>query len=533
MDVGLEDAVAAAAMLPHAAAVGQTIDLEGAALAPVNPPKEKTTEVAEEADAAAFFQRMWRGFKVRRSMGLAQAAQALIKMQEHEFEVRSQAAMERGQADGIAERSEGGDSMARVVAAQQRLTELRQVSHFLIYQSPACLLIWTWVPRQELRSNHVRHHRPSWWTTNAKLEIQHNTVHQVEADVARRQIMMIRRATHEWYFSAAQVKTIVECVPIGRRENYHRVAALVVLFGRITDIENVAFDRLLGHNGYDQDGNHMVSSQELEQCRTEPFPLLCGRIGIANLFNPLCPEREYALNLKHHDEATVAQLLVILTAEPGENLMYETYNGMPFDVGVKWETQVPQLGIFCSVYNTPPQCASFALRLPLARKLLLGGRGRWRAVDESLRNGVENPEDFEGGEETDYTGFTLDADGSMVSREAVEARLSALEASKAARAEREKARAAQEKRASMAASANTLKAMTAVSLKFVRKVRGIKPDVKMPPPVPGMGPPSVMSRAPVSASAKAQHEAAERRTKAVAPIKEEVEEVDSAAGIMG
>jgi hypothetical protein len=47
--------------------------------------------------------------------------------------------------------------------------------------------------------------------------------------------------------------------------------------------------------------------------------------------------------------------------------MYETYNGMPFDVGVKWETKVPELGIFCAVYNTPPECASFALRLPLAR----------------------------------------------------------------------------------------------------------------------------------------------------------------------
>lgn len=60
--------------------------------------------------------------------------------------------------------------------------------------------------------------------------------------------------------------------------------------------------------------------EELEQCRQEPFPLLCGRLGIANLFNPLRPEREYALDLRNHDEATVAQLLVILTAEPGAAL---------------------------------------------------------------------------------------------------------------------------------------------------------------------------------------------------------------------
>jgi hypothetical protein len=67
----------------------------------------------------------------------------------------------------------------------------------------------------------------------------------------------------------------------------------------------------------DDHHHHQVSMEELEQCRQEPFPLLCGRLGIANLFNPLRPEREYALNLRNHDEATVAQLLVILTAEPG------------------------------------------------------------------------------------------------------------------------------------------------------------------------------------------------------------------------
>jgi len=99
------------------------------------------------------------------------------------------------------------------------------------------------------------------------------------------------------------------------------------------------------------------------------------------------------------------------------------------------------------------------------RKLLLGGRGRWRAVDEPLRNGVENPEDYEGGEETDYTGMTIDSDGSTVSKEAVEARVASFEASKAARAAREKAREAERQRATIAKTANTLKAMTAVSLK--------------------------------------------------------------------
>ena len=41
-----------------------------------------------------------------------------------------------------------------------------------------------------------------------------------------------------------------------------------------------------------------------------------------------------------------AQLLVVLTAEPGENILYESYNEMPFDVGKQWEVGVPLFGFF-------------------------------------------------------------------------------------------------------------------------------------------------------------------------------------------
>jgi len=37
-------------------------------------------------------------------------------------------------------------------------------------------------------------------------------------------------------------------------------------------------------------------------------------------------------------------MLVVLAAEPGENWLDETYNGMPFDLGKAWETAVPTLG---------------------------------------------------------------------------------------------------------------------------------------------------------------------------------------------
>ena len=200
------------------------------------PQADAKSETEAEGEAASYFQRMWRGFKVRRSMNLASAAAELLKKQEDEYEARSQAAMTMQQGDGSSGEGSSSESESRSIAAQQRLTELRK----------------------ELKSNHVRHHRASWFISTAKLQVQHDRVNQVEADVARRQVMMIRRATHEWYFSAAQVKAIVEAVPIGRAGHYHRVEALVALFARITDIEYVSFDRLLGHNGYDQDGNHMV-----------------------------------------------------------------------------------------------------------------------------------------------------------------------------------------------------------------------------------------------------------------------------------
>ena len=86
---------------------------------------------------------------------------------------------------------------------------------------------------------------------------------------------MIRRATHEWYFSSMQVKAIVEAVPIGRPGHYHRVEALVAMFSRITDIEFVSFDRLLGHNGYDQDGNHMVHERSMCSHNNRTGPPQC------------------------------------------------------------------------------------------------------------------------------------------------------------------------------------------------------------------------------------------------------------------
>eukprot|EP01047_Picozoa_sp_COSAG01_P103315 COSAG01_NODE_32790_length_575_cov_1.084034_2_plen_106_part_00 len=53
-----------------------------------------------------------------------------------------------------------------------------------------------------------------------------------------------------------------------------------------------------------------------------------------------------------------------------------------FDVGEKWtqEGGVPDVNYFSCYYTTPPRCADIRLRLSLARKLLMQGHGRWRAI---------------------------------------------------------------------------------------------------------------------------------------------------------
>ena len=117
------------------------------------------------------------------------------------------------------------------------------------------------------------------------------------------------------------------------------------------------------------------------------------------------------------------QLCCHQSAEPGGNLLYTSYNGLPFDVGAKWIEAVPvssqrndynherfdipytylaiyylyikceiysnkagflitiihhqnqERGIFCGEFVTPPQCAVINLRLGLARRILMPGYG--------------------------------------------------------------------------------------------------------------------------------------------------------------
>ena len=126
------------------------------------------------------------------------------------------------------------------------------------------------------------------------------------------------------------------------------------------------------------------------------------------------PEREYALDLRDLDARKVAQSLVILSAEPGENLQYTTYNGLPFEVGALWIDAVPVVGFFCGYFHTPPGCAVLALRLGLARRLLMPGHGRWKVIPKAHRNPNEDPFSAEASIGLEH--MVIDADGSLIEK---------------------------------------------------------------------------------------------------------------------
>eukprot|EP01052_Picozoa_sp_SAG31_P016473 SAG31_NODE_1093_length_9952_cov_16.099056_8_plen_197_part_00 len=173
-----------------------------------------------------------------------------------------------------------------------------------------------------------------------------------------------------------------------------------------------------------------------------------SRVGSANLFNPIRPERKYLLDLKVHDDREVAKCLVRLSEEPGENFVggafqcssvcdafaYHSWPGyrskrmrpcvprslapslapslpprsLPpeftacpngnaemfghavdtmegFSIGLSWEEEVPMSGFLQCTYRTAPGTASLFLRVAMAQLLLMPGQGQWKAIPEDLR----------------------------------------------------------------------------------------------------------------------------------------------------
>lgn len=116
--------------------------------------------------------------------------------------------------------------------------------------------------------------RHPWWIAN---QHQHAIVGSESARrhmVAKRQLLMLRRATIMCYFSCAQLERVLAAVP----EDYH-VEVIVTLFSRLTDIENLDCARLLKHETFDKDGNGYVMWEELEALKAEDSPDVHTRCG--------------------------------------------------------------------------------------------------------------------------------------------------------------------------------------------------------------------------------------------------------------
>lgn len=326
-----------------------------------------------------------------------------------------------------------------------------------------------WMERlREVREKQKSRTRTQWFVPSMSREEVVSTMKEKRAVVFERCQQLIRRASVQYHFSSTQVARMLETVYdddtykdnilVGKPVGMHHVELLTSVFSRITDLENMDFREVLGHTTYDADGNHSVSVDEIVYLRQNPPPyvILTDRLGVANLFNPLLPDGEYALNLRVRDERQVAQMLVLLSTEPGDNMLYETFNGVPFDVGAKWLQAVPDVGWFCLEYFTPPACASLKLRTSLARRLVNPGKGRWVCIPREQRMHRDDPMGamWQGSDDKSVViedeldlpnqgEYMIDADGTLTLRN--NANMAALEeAAKEQKQRRKEARKAQE-----------------------------------------------------------------------------------------
>ena len=180
------------------------------------------------------------------------------------------------------------------------------------------------------------------------------SVTEKEDLIVQRQVLMLRQALRHFVVSAKQVEAILHELPGEPTADScakHRVEVLIAAFGRVIDLENCNWARWLGFKSYDTDGNGYVLWDEVAKMRAAgrtPYLELLDRLGYLNLYNPLRPDGEYALQLSVHEERKLAEMLVMLTEEPGENLLNETFNGLPFEVGQKWLREVPGVSLRCS-----------------------------------------------------------------------------------------------------------------------------------------------------------------------------------------
>jgi hypothetical protein len=254
---------------------------------------------------------------------------------------------------------------------------------------------------------------------------------------------MVRRSTLCYYFTAAQASSLLAALPSAAR-----LECLIALWAMVTDLENLHVDEIL--EGTDPD--ELMDEAAVEARKAEFYQ----RVGICNGFNPYLPDGHYVLNLRHPGQRSVAEMLLRLSdQEPGENILGETYNGVPFDVGSRWVEEVPDIGEFTSYYNTKPGCAHLGVRIELANRLLMPGKGRWHCIPKQLvvEDHLHNPDCFEI-DGWDEAGQELDDDGTLHPPPPTSvAALREAQAAAAAAASRSRAAAAAAARAAAAAAA--------------------------------------------------------------------------------
>lgn len=101
------------------------------------------------------------------------------------------------------------------------------------------------------------------------------------------------------FLSASQAVQLMNYFP---EEGYLRVQVLLAIFSHIIDAENICLDI------YDK---HCSLNERLE---------IIHRLGVLAVMDPMKPDREYCLDLRHYDQREWAKVLISLALnEPGDN----------------------------------------------------------------------------------------------------------------------------------------------------------------------------------------------------------------------
>lgn len=153
--------------------------------------------------------------------------------------------------------------------------------------------------------------RATWWIPSSARTKYVDSSEERESAVCDRMLKMLRRATLEHYFSAAQFSHILNIVP--HEHSPDGVSqAIITLWGRTLDAEQIDVHSLFDSASVDTNADGMIMFYELgKDTSSEPAALLQRRLGSANIFNPFKPDRAmYMLDLGQPDDLKVARMLV-------------------------------------------------------------------------------------------------------------------------------------------------------------------------------------------------------------------------------